>query len=445
MDQLTNDDPRALGPYRMIGRLGAGGMGRVLYGIDARGDHVACKIVHPELASDPGFRERFRREVRMARAAPQWFTAGVLDADPEAEPPWLATEFVDGPSLRARVGTGGPLARDELTVLAGRLATGLAALHRGGLVHRDIKPSNILLSRAGPRLIDFGIARAADQTSLTVTGHVLGTPAYMSPEQVTGSPVDAPSDVFSLGAVLTYAGTGRSPFEATSTAAELYRVAHEAPDLGWMSGPLRALVSACLDKDAARRPTADQLRMALVENDPRPTVAPSTPVAAQAGATRLQALSDDRRPDGPWWRGRRVQIGATAAVVAVLLAGGALLVRSGATASSGAPSGAATAPVPASVPAGTPAPPVAELSRCAAYFVQDPAAFQLLDTAVGGPEDGLFSAADADRYATRATTADGATCGRVVAQDFREVDNANRLGGTGLDGLASLDDLKALV
>ena len=183
MEQLRDDDPRTLGPYRTIGRLGAGGMGRVLLGVDRNGEHAACKIVHPELAADRGFRERFRREVRMAGSAPRWFTAPVLDADPDDDPPWLATEFVEGPSLAARVLSGGPLDPEELTLLARRLATGLAALHRSGLVHRDIKPSNILLSPAGPRLIDFGIARAADQTSLTATGHVLGTPAYMSPEQ----------------------------------------------------------------------------------------------------------------------------------------------------------------------------------------------------------------------------------------------------------------------
>ncbi|MBN9102030.1 MULTISPECIES: serine/threonine-protein kinase [unclassified Pseudonocardia] len=257
----ASDEPTTLGRYRVQSPLGAGGMGRVLLGVDDAGQRVALKLVHRELAADPGFRERFRREVQMAASAPAWFTAPVLDADPDAERPWLATAFVDGPSLQSYVTTQGPLGEQGLAALAERMADGLAALHAAGLVHRDLKPSNVLLADDGPRLIDFGISRAADTTSLTQTGHVMGTPEYMSPEQAGGERDIGPaSDMFSFGSLLVFAATGRSPFAADSAAAALYRITYSEPDLGPLTGRVREVVHACLTKDPAGRPTASQVR-----------------------------------------------------------------------------------------------------------------------------------------------------------------------------------------
>lgn len=298
MDQLRGHDPRTVGPYRVLGRLGAGGMGQVFLAADRAGRKIALKVVHHELATDPGFRERFRREARMAASAPAWFTAPVLGADPGAERPWLATAFVEGPSLQAHVDEHGPLRDDEIAWIAERMAAGLAAMHAGGLVHRDLKPANVLMGPDGPRLIDFGIARAVDATTMTRTGHLLGTPSFMSPEQVAGSrDVGPASDVFALGAVVAFAATGRSPFAADSTAGSLYRVAQAKPDLDGLSGRTRDIVQACLVRDPQSRPTAAALRDTIrdgVAPDRRPrrkawpvVVAAVTAVAAVAAAVLL--------------------------------------------------------------------------------------------------------------------------------------------------------------
>ncbi len=257
----ASDDPATLGRYRVLSLLGAGGMGRVLLGVDETGRRAAVKVVHADLAADPGFRERFRREVQMAASAPPWFTAPVLDADPDAERPWLATQYIEGPSLQSYVTAQGPLGEHGIIALAVRMADGLAALHAAGLVHRDLKPSHVLLAEDGPRLIDFGISRAADTTSLTRTGHLMGTPEYMSPEQAGGARDIGPaSDMFSFGALLVFAATGRSPFAADSPAGSVYRIVHSEPDLGPLSGRVREAVQACLAKDPAGRPAAAQVR-----------------------------------------------------------------------------------------------------------------------------------------------------------------------------------------
>jgi eukaryotic-like serine/threonine-protein kinase len=296
----ASDDPATLGRYRVQSRLGAGGMGRVLLGIDESGRRAALKIVHAELAADPGFRERFRREVQMAAAAPPWFTAPVLDADPDAAQPWLATQFVVGPSLRSYVTDQGQLTEQGVTALAVRMAEGLVALHAAGLVHRDLKPSNVLLADDGPRLIDFGISRAADTTALTQTGHVMGTPEYMSPEQAGGARDIGPaSDMFTFGSLLVFAATGRSPFAADSAAGSLYRIVYSEPDLGPLSGRVREAVQACLTKDPAGRPTAAQvrglLRAADAENQvaPEPTEVLSTGPLVPATPPTLVGLTPD--------------------------------------------------------------------------------------------------------------------------------------------------------
>lgn len=216
MQPLGVDEPTVVGPYRLLGRLGSGGMGRVYLGRSAGGRTVAVKIVHPHFALDEEFRARFRREVEAARRVGGAYTAPVLDAGPDAPVPWVATAYAAGPSLSAAVADAGPLPEHSVRVLGAGLAEALSAVHGLDLVHRDVKPSNVLLTLDGPLLIDFGIARATDGTaSLTSTGVSVGSPGYMSPEQILGKGVTGAADVFSLGAVLAYAATGSSPSPAT--------------------------------------------------------------------------------------------------------------------------------------------------------------------------------------------------------------------------------------
>ncbi|MFJ2476729.1 serine/threonine-protein kinase [Streptomyces sp. NPDC087659] len=255
MQPLEAGEPRTIGTYRLLGRLGAGGMGRVYLARSEGGRTVAVKVVHPHFALDEQFRARFRREVEAARRVGGAWTAPVLDADPDAPVPWVATGFVAGPALGAAVAEHGPLPEHTVRTLGAGLAEALAAVHALGLVHRDVKPSNVLLTLDGPRLIDFGIARATDGTaSLTTTGVSVGSPGYMAPEQIVGSgEVTGAADVFSLGAVLAYAATGTAPFPGDSSAALLYKVVHEEPELGALTGELRELVAECLAKDPAAR------------------------------------------------------------------------------------------------------------------------------------------------------------------------------------------------
>ncbi|MFC7982649.1 protein kinase [Streptomyces sp. NPDC057336] len=255
MQPLDVDEPTAVGPYRLLGRLGSGGMGRVYLGRSAGGRTVAAKIVHPHFALDEEFRARFRREVFAARRVGGAWTAPVLDADPDARVPWVATAYAAGPSLTAAVTDGGPLPDHSVRALGAGLGEALAAVHDLGLVHRDVKPSNVLLTLDGPLLIDFGIARATEGTaSLTSTGVSIGSPGYMAPEQILGKGVTGAADVFSLGAVLAYAATGEPPFPGDSSAALLYKVVHEEPRLGTLDGEVRDVVAACLAKDPAARP-----------------------------------------------------------------------------------------------------------------------------------------------------------------------------------------------
>ncbi|QHC20370.1 serine/threonine-protein kinase [Streptomyces sp. GS7] len=259
MEPLAGEDPRVLGGYRLLGRLGAGGMGRVYLGRSAGGRTVAVKVVHAQFAADEQFRARFRREIESARRVGAAWTAPVLDADPDASVPWIATGYAAGPSLAQAVGAFGPLAEHSVRALGAGLAEALTAVHALGLVHRDVKPSNVLLTLDGPLLIDFGIARATDGTaSLTATGVSVGSPGYMAPEQILGKGATGAADVFSLGAVLAFAATGVPPFPGDSSASLLYKVVHEEPELGpQLDGELRELVAGCLAKDPARRPAPE--------------------------------------------------------------------------------------------------------------------------------------------------------------------------------------------
>jgi outer membrane protein assembly factor BamB len=259
MQPLRQDDPRVAGEFRLRARLGAGGMGQVYLGYSPAGRAVAVKICHPEFAADPAFVTRFAREVAAARAVNGLYTAQVIDAGPDDSPPWLATSYVPGPSLHDAVAGHGPLPGPAVWRLAAGLAEALQAVHDRGLVHRDLKPANVLLAADGPRVIDFGIARAVDGTALTTAGYAFGTTAYMSPEQADGQPATPASDVFALGSVLCFAATGGTPFGDGEPAAVLYRIVHAQPALEAVPGPLRGLVAGCLAKDPAGRPALAQI------------------------------------------------------------------------------------------------------------------------------------------------------------------------------------------
>ncbi|WP_146065952.1 serine/threonine-protein kinase, partial [Streptomyces sp. SM13] len=263
MRPLTSEDPRTVGPYRALVRLGAGGMGVVYLARSAGGALAAVKVIRAEHAADPGFRARFRREAEAAARITGPWVVPVLGADTEAREPWLATAFVPGPSLAEVVGAGGPLPTTSVRALGSRLAAALVAVHEAGLIHRDVKPGNVLLALDGPRLIDFGIARHEGATALTTSGAVIGTPGYLAPEQASAAPLGPPCDVFSLGCVLGYAATGRPPFGAGGGAGALFRTIHEEPDLTGVPPGLSPLIAACLAKDPAARPTASRVRDAL--------------------------------------------------------------------------------------------------------------------------------------------------------------------------------------
>ncbi|WP_329521883.1 WD40 repeat domain-containing serine/threonine protein kinase [Spirillospora sp. NBC_01491] len=271
MRSLEASDPGQIGHYRMLAQLGRGGMGRVLLGSGPDGRLVAVKLVDEQLVHDDQFRGRFRREVRASRRVSGAYTAAVIDADPEAAEPWLASVYVPGPSLQEVVAATGPLAAGPALRLAAGLAAALIEVHRAGLVHRDLKPSNVLLTEDGLRVIDFGIARAVegeDGTQLTHTGALVGTPGFMSPEQALGRDLTTASDVFALGSTLVYACTGRGPFHARSTPQTLQNVIHTDPVLGDLPDRIREIVPACLAKDPAARPEPAELLRSIGEVPP---------------------------------------------------------------------------------------------------------------------------------------------------------------------------------
>ncbi|MEV7616504.1 serine/threonine-protein kinase [Streptomyces sp. NPDC089799] len=264
MRPISGPAPAAAGPYRLLAVLGEGGMGRVLLGAGPDGRLVAVKQIHAEYADEDGFRARFRREVVASRTVSGACTAPVVDADPEAETPWLASVFVPGPALGEALETAGPLPEEAVRRLAAGLATALGDIHRAGLVHRDLKPSNVLLTEDGVRVIDFGIARPVEgRTRITHTGALIGSPSFMAPEQAQGLAVTPATDVFALGSTLVAACTGRPPFAAESVPRLLYEIVHAEPDLSGVPGALRGVIEPCLAKDPALRPGPDEV-LALV-------------------------------------------------------------------------------------------------------------------------------------------------------------------------------------
>lgn len=284
MEPLQPGDPREVGGYRLEGRLAAGGMGQVYLGRSAAGRQVTVKLVRPEHARDPQFRARFTREVQAAQRVGGFHTAQVVAADPDAEIPWMVTAYIPGSSLREVITDGGPLPLEEVRALGAGLAEGLAAIHACGLVHRDLKPGNIIMAVDGPRIIDFGVALSAEATSLTQAGDVVGTYAFMSPEQVFGTPVGPAGDVFSLGCVLAFAATGHSPFAGPTVAAIIHRLTSAEPDLTGLpeQHELYGLITACLAKDPADRTKAADILTHLTGSDAVIDEPTEMPAAADA-------------------------------------------------------------------------------------------------------------------------------------------------------------------
>lgn len=256
---LEGDDPRAIAGYRLTARLGSGGMGKVYLSYTPGGRPVAIKVIRPEFSEDAEFRRRFKQEVQSAQRVQGLYTAPVIDSDAEGRSPWLATAYVPGPSLAAAVAEHGKLPVPTVLLLVAGIAEALQVIHGAGIVHRDLKPSNVLLAADGPRVIDFGIARAADATSLTSSGVTVGTPTFMAPEQAAGSTISPATDVFALGQVAAYAAIGTPAFGEGTSHGVLYRIVHEEPDLTGLPDELRELVTRCLSKEASDRPSVAEV------------------------------------------------------------------------------------------------------------------------------------------------------------------------------------------
>ena len=362
---LKPGDPQRIGPYRLVGRLGRGGMGHVYLGLSAGGRPVAVKVIRADLAADPEFRVRFAGEVAAVRRVSGLFTALVVDADVNSPVPWLATAYVAGPSLAEAVTGGGPMATRPALALAAGLAESLSAIHAAGVVHCDLKPSNVLLSPDGPRVIDFGISRAAGAVPAAGVGWVTGSPGFMSPEQALGGEIGPPSDIFSLGAVLAFAATGRGPFGRGSRPELAYRLVYGLPDLAGLPAGLRPLVERCLAKDPGQRPTADGVLTAANDGEPAPGWLPGATLGAFAAVGPAEPPGPPKPPEPPAWpRGRRwwrpltaagVTSGVLAASVAVAFALGGAGPSSPATglAPRAAASPTQTAPRPAPAVPGT--------------------------------------------------------------------------------------------
>ncbi|WP_328300528.1 serine/threonine protein kinase [Streptomyces sp. NBC_00435] len=256
---LKADDPAVVGGYRLAAVLGAGGMGKVYLSYTPGGRPIAIKVIRSEFGEDPEFRRRFQQEVRSAERVQGLYTAPVIDSDTEGSQPWLATAYVPGPSLAHAVAEHGALPPRSVLLLTVGVAEALTVIHGAGIVHRDLKPANVLLASDGPRVIDFGIARAADSTALTSTGVSIGTPAFMAPEQASAGTVTPATDVFALGQIAAFAATGSSVYGDGPSHAVLYRIVHEAPDLSGLPEELRPVVTRCLSRDPADRPTLTEI------------------------------------------------------------------------------------------------------------------------------------------------------------------------------------------
>jgi serine/threonine protein kinase len=357
---LSPGDPESIGGYTLVDRLGSGGMGIVYLGRSDSGRQVAVKLVHPAYALDEEFRTRFRQEVAAARRVSGAFTAPVVDADPDAPQPWMATLYVPGRTLADIVAQDGPLRGSALRVLALGLVEALRDIHRVGMVHRDLKPSNVLMAEDGPRVIDFGISYAVDNEALTMTGRLIGTPPFMSPEQFAAPrEVTGASDVFSLGSLLVYAATGSRPFDGSSPYLTGYQVMYEPPALEGVAEPLLGIAERCLDKDPAARPDLGELRellRALPDTDaPAASAAPMSPGPSGPVATSHQRESRGER-GGRGYR-RRVLVGLVAALAVTGLSIAALRAGSDTESASPSPAEPSSTSSGSTVPAAVTLPP----------------------------------------------------------------------------------------
>ncbi|WP_345569445.1 serine/threonine-protein kinase [Nonomuraea rosea] len=312
-----NGETSHIGRYRLLSVLGRGGMGTVHLAEDPAGQRVAVKVINPELSQHEQFRMRFRREADAAQRVRRFCTAAVIEAALDGGLLYVVTEYVPGPNLEEAVRQSGPLRGSSLDALAVSVATALTAIHGAGVVHRDLKPSNVLLSPVGPRVIDFGIARALDTLGgVTGTGELVGTPRYMAPEVLRGDPVSPACDVFSWGCLVAYAASGRAPFGGDTLPAIVYQVLNTEPKLDDVEPGLRELVGAALQKDPALRPTAQQLLDHLVGRSAAPEQAAHT---VQVAWQRATTPFTGAMPSGAKRRGRLIAV--LAAAVALLVAG----------------------------------------------------------------------------------------------------------------------------
>ncbi|GAB3983489.1 hypothetical protein GCM10029978_090400 [Actinoallomurus acanthiterrae] len=286
---LTHGDPRRLGAYEVSGRIGEGGQGVVYLGSGTTGENVAIKVLQAQLMEDEGARARFVREVEVTKRVARFCTAQVLDAGLADDRPYIVSEYVPGPSLQQQLRQEGPRQGAALDRLAINTATALAAIHQAGVVHRDFKPGNVLMGPDGPVVIDFGIARALDATGTTAASQIVGTPAFMAPEQLTEGRVGPATDMFAWGVTIVFAATGTPAFGNKSIPTVIHRILHEEPDLGTLDGRLRDIVAASMAKDPARRPTARQLMDALMGQGTSSDFGASGVAGAGAGAAGLGA------------------------------------------------------------------------------------------------------------------------------------------------------------
>ncbi|MFC4906341.1 serine/threonine-protein kinase [Actinomadura gamaensis] len=411
---LRADDPDRLGRYELTGRLGAGGQGVVYAALAPDGRRVAVKLLRTGFGDDEEARGRFLRELDVAKRVRRFCTAAVLDADVTGDHPYIVSEYVDGPSLDEVVRAEGPRGGGALERLAVGTATALVAIHQAGVVHRDFKPQNVLLGPDGPRVIDFGIARFWEGATLVPSG-VVGTPVYMAPEQLRGEWVGPATDVFAWAGTMVFASCGRPPFGDDTVPAVFGRVLGGEPDLGALTGTLRALASRCLAKDPAARPSSSEVLRSLL-GDPD-TADAELPAAAQQRVAEPEFGGDvppwyTTRPSGKGGSRLPAVLSLVAAVVAVAAAGvvgGLLLASHGQrTPPAGGPTGARSALAPATAPASTPAPASpAPSSSSESPTEQTPSSAAPTATATPSPSAAAFSAQEAGTWSGQVLQSDG--------------------------------------
>ncbi|NRQ40107.1 serine/threonine protein kinase [Nonomuraea sp. NN258] len=366
---LLTSDPREIGPYRLVGRLGSGGMGVVYAGVDVAGRRAAVKLVHEVLSVDVEFRRRFSREIFLVGEIDGACIARILHSDPGTERPWLASEYIAGPTLEQHMNAEGPLSADALYGLAAGLAEALVAVHAADVVHRDLKPSNVILSPEGPRLIDFGIAKALDGTSMTRTGQLVGSPGWISPEEYGEGPSGTPADVYGWAMLVLFAATAEHPYGSGRPEVLAYRVREEIPETDAVPEGLRELVRRALSKDPAERPLAAELLAAVLEAWPGGT-AEAEPVAdATALIQRTWVMQPHESPD---WSPAAIEEVTSprtsrSASVADLIAAGAAVAA-----------GPMTTPPPVSPPPAPPAPVVARRPAWVLAYVATAVAVTLI-------------------------------------------------------------------